>query len=77
MRIFSNDTGDARFVEKAIERITSMMNRTKIVILATRPNFTISQYCNKILWMEKGKVKAIGTVDEIIPKFEAETSTKI
>ena len=69
-------TGDARFVEKAISRITSMMNRTKIVIVASHSNSTISQFCNKVLWMEKGMIKAIGTVEEIMPRFEAETASE-
>jgi ABC-type polysaccharide/polyol phosphate transport system ATPase subunit len=69
--------GDARFFDKAIERVTSMMNRTKIVVVASHSNFTITKFCNKVLWMDKGEVRALGPVDEVIPMFEAETSTKL
>jgi ABC-type polysaccharide/polyol phosphate transport system ATPase subunit len=66
--------GDASFFDKATERVTSMMGRTKIVVVATHSNFTISRFCNKVLWMEKGKIKALGPVDEILTMFEASTS---
>jgi ABC-type polysaccharide/polyol phosphate transport system ATPase subunit len=63
--------GDASFFDKTISRVTSMIERTKIVVVATHSNFIISRFCNKILWLEKGEVKAFGSVDEILPKFEA------
>jgi ABC-type polysaccharide/polyol phosphate transport system ATPase subunit len=63
--------GDARFIEKATDRLALMMNRTKILALATHSNDTISRFCNKVLWMDKGKIKALGTTDEILPMFEA------
>lgn len=69
--------GDARFFDKAIERVTSMMNRTKIVIVASHSNYTITKFCNKVLWMDKGKVKALGSVDEILPRFGAETGAQL
>jgi len=65
--------GDAGFLDKAIERVISMMDKTKIVIVATHSNFTISRFCNKALWMDKGQVKLIGPVDEVIHKLEADT----
>jgi teichoic acid transport system ATP-binding protein len=30
----------------------------------------MKDFCNKILWLEYGKVRDFGTVDEIIPKYE-------
>jgi ABC-type polysaccharide/polyol phosphate transport system ATPase subunit len=63
--------GDASFFDKTIARVTSMIERTKIVVVATHSNFIISKFCNKVLWMEKGQIKAFGGVDEILPKFEA------
>jgi ABC-type polysaccharide/polyol phosphate transport system ATPase subunit len=67
--------GDARFFDKAIARMTSMISQTKIMVVATHSNAIISKFCNKVLWMEKGKVREIGRVDEIIPKFELESSS--
>lgn len=64
--------GDARFFDKAVARVTALMNRTRIMIVASHSNFTITQFCNKVLWMERGEIKALGTVGEIIPRFEAE-----
>jgi ABC-type polysaccharide/polyol phosphate transport system ATPase subunit len=63
--------GDASFFDKTISRVTQMMDRTKIVVVATHSNFIISRFCNKVLWMEKGFIKDFGSVDTILPKFEA------
>jgi ABC-type polysaccharide/polyol phosphate transport system ATPase subunit len=63
--------GDASFYDKTISRVTQMVDRTKIVVVATHSNFIISKFCNKIVWLEKGRVKDFGSVDTILPKFEA------
>ena len=65
--------GDARFLDKVVKRVTSMINHTKIVVVASHSNNTITQFCNKVLWMDKGEIKALGPIDEILPKFEAES----
>ena len=69
--------GDAGFLDKAVERVTSMMDRTKIVVVASHSNFTITKFCNKVMWMEKGGVKAMGPVEEILQQFEQETNSTL
>jgi ABC-type polysaccharide/polyol phosphate transport system ATPase subunit len=64
-------TGDARFLDKATKRLALMMDRIKILALATHSNDTITKFCNKVLWMEKGRIKALGPTNEILPLFES------
>ena len=67
--------GDAGFFEKAINRMTSMIDKTEIMVVATHQNIVISKFCNKVLWMEKGCIRALGLTQEIMPMFEASTGT--
>lgn len=69
--------GDARFLDKAVERVTKMMEYTKIVVVATHSNFTISRFCNKVLWMDKGQVRAFGPAEEVLPLFEEASVEKL
>jgi ABC-type polysaccharide/polyol phosphate transport system ATPase subunit len=69
--------GDARFFDKAITRVSEMMDRTKILVVATHHNFTISRFCNKVLWLEKGQIKALGAIDDVLPLFEAASNESL
>jgi ABC-type polysaccharide/polyol phosphate transport system ATPase subunit len=61
--------GDARFLDKAIERITSMLDQTKIVVIASHSNDIITRFCNKVLWMDRGRARALGSADDIVAQY--------
>jgi ABC-type polysaccharide/polyol phosphate transport system ATPase subunit len=63
--------GDARFLDKAVARITDMLDKTRIVVVATHSNFIIRRFCNKVLWLEKGRVRAYGGVDSVLADYES------
>lgn len=65
--------GDARFLNKAVERIDGILDQTKIVIVATHSDFIMSRFCNKAMWMEKGRIKAFGPVEDILEQYKADT----
>ena len=62
--------GDARFLDKAIARITSMLEKTKIVVVATHSNSTMRGFCNKALWLEKGEIKEFGSLDRVLGDYD-------
>jgi ABC-type polysaccharide/polyol phosphate transport system ATPase subunit len=62
--------GDAQFLDKAVDRIEHMLDRTRIVVVASHSNFIIRKFCNKLLWMEQGKMRAIGPVDELLASYD-------
>ena len=57
--------GDLRFQEKAEKRIEEMTKRTKIIFLASHSEGLIKDWCNKVIWMEKGTIVDIGTPEEM------------
>ncbi|MBC8638555.1 ABC transporter ATP-binding protein [Caballeronia sp. EK] len=64
--------GDASFMHKAKERLADLHSRAEIVVLAMHANAEIRRVCNKALWMERGKVRAFGPVEEVVAAYEAQ-----
>jgi ABC-type polysaccharide/polyol phosphate transport system ATPase subunit len=63
--------GDARFLEKATERLSSILDRTKIVVLASHSEAIVTKICNKALWLEQGEARALGTVSDVLGRYMA------
>ena len=64
--------GDASFMHKAEERLADLHSRAEIVVLAMHSNSEIRKVCNKALWMERGRVRAFGPVEEVVSQYEAQ-----
>ena len=62
-------TGDARFIEKSKSRINDLMQRVKILVLATHNANIMKGLCNKVIWLDHGELKMIGTYDEVYPNY--------
>ncbi|MBJ9685249.1 MULTISPECIES: ABC transporter ATP-binding protein [Burkholderia] len=65
--------GDASFMQKAEARLADLHKRSEIVVLAMHSNSEIRKVCNKALWMERGRVRAFGPVEDIVSAYERET----
>ena len=63
--------GDASFMHKAQQRLADLHGRAEIVVLAMHSNHEIRRVCNKALWIEHGKVKHFGEVEDVISIYEA------
>jgi len=67
-------TGDARFAQRAEERMTSFINRASILVLASHSVAMIKDVCNKAALMRNGCLAAVGPVDEIVDLYSSGTS---
>lgn len=63
--------GDVRFYEKAEARIADLADRTRIVVLASHSLDLIRKWCNRALWLDKGQIRQLGPVDEVIDAYLA------
>ena len=63
--------GDKAFAEKSLNKMKEFKKQGKTMIFVSHSIGQMKQFCEKILWLEFGKVKDYGTVNEIIPKYEA------
>jgi ABC-type polysaccharide/polyol phosphate transport system ATPase subunit len=57
--------GDAHFIGKAGERILSLSKQANILVLASHSHSILQSYCNEVLWMDAGRVRMRGPVDEV------------
>lgn len=64
-------TGDASFIDKARSRLKELHDRSKVVVLASHANAMLSKFCDKGLWLDAGKVKEFGPIDEVINAYKA------
>jgi ABC-type polysaccharide/polyol phosphate transport system ATPase subunit len=62
--------GDQSFIQKAQKRINDLLERTNILVLASHSTPIIRNFCNKVLWLEHGRIKMLGLVDEVLPAYE-------
>ena len=52
--------GDAAFMEKARSRFEDMIKASHIVVLASHDFAIIEKFCNKVIWLNAGKVEFVG-----------------
>lgn len=51
------------------EKIKELVNSGVTAILVSHDLGMIERYCDKVIWMEKGKIKKEGKTKEIIKKY--------
>ena len=64
-------TGDTEFTEKAQMRLESFYKKLDILIMASHSDDLIRKLCNKVLLLERGKIKAYGNVDEVLNIYQS------
>lgn len=61
--------GDAAFYKKADRRLRALADRTKIIFLASHSSELIRDWCNKVMWIDHGEIKAFGPVDAVLDTY--------
>ena len=61
--------GDFKFQEKSKKRIERLLSGGTTVILVSHDNDTIEKMCNKVLWLESGKVKMYGNTQSVLDAY--------
>lgn len=61
--------GDENFQSKAQERLHEVVSRTSILVIASHSASLIERQCNRVLYLEHGKLVADGPPSEVLPKY--------
>ena len=61
--------GDFLFQKKCEERINEMMSGGTTVIIVSHSIDQIRRLCGRVVWLEKGKIKEIGTTEIVCEKY--------
>lgn len=62
--------GDAQFQQKSERRMMELMQGGTTVLFVSHSIEQIRKICQRVVWLEHGKVKEIGTVDEVCGKYK-------
>ena len=68
-------TGDLAFRQKAEARMREFINRAKIVIMVGHDLNFLQQFCERILWLDKGVLRADGPAKTVIAEYIDEVNT--
>lgn len=61
--------GDASFMDKAKHRVETMVRGAEILVISTHSADVILQWCNRVIWMDAGQIKADGSPEEILSAY--------
>lgn len=62
-------TGDEEFRHRAEKRMAEVVNATDILILASHSRQLLEENCNRIVWLEHGKVKMDGSPQSVLDGY--------
>jgi ABC-2 type transport system ATP-binding protein/lipopolysaccharide transport system ATP-binding protein len=66
--------GDDVFLEKAKQRLDALINRARILVLASHSDELVRKLCNRAILMENGQVVATGSTDEMLERYHRKAS---
>ncbi|MET9540454.1 ABC transporter ATP-binding protein [Streptomyces sp. NPDC006553] len=68
-------TGDARFRRRSQRRIEELRAEAGTVFLVSHSNATITETCERALWLEAGTLRMDGPAKEVVAAYEEFTAT--
>jgi ABC-2 type transport system ATP-binding protein len=63
--------GDAHFIAKAQLRLSELLERVSIIVVATHDAAVMRGFCNRLIWLDRGEIRGIGRFDEIYQSYVA------
>lgn len=69
-------TGDGEFVKRSSQRIQQLRDEADTIFLVSHSMGAIRSACNRVLWLDEGRILADGPPDEIIPEYETRFGLK-
>jgi lipopolysaccharide transport system ATP-binding protein len=61
--------GDEQFTAKAEKRLAKMVTASDILVFASHSRRMIHNTCDRLIWLEHGKIKADGDVTEVADAY--------
>ncbi len=57
--------GDAAFIQQARERLKSFIGDAGLLVLASHSDELLRQWCTTAIWMEHGRARMIGELEDV------------
>lgn len=61
--------GDAAFMEKARARMQELIDKANILIMVSHDHELVKALCNRVIWMDHGRVVADGDPEAIVSRY--------
>jgi ABC-type polysaccharide/polyol phosphate transport system ATPase subunit len=61
--------GDASFIKKAESRLADLIQRSKILVLASHSTTLAERFCTRAIWLDAGMVRADGPVAQVVENY--------
>lgn len=61
--------GDAAFMERATQRMYEMIDKANIMIMVSHDHNLVRSLCNRVLWLDRGKLIADGEPEQVISSY--------
>ncbi|MGO9566824.1 MAG: ABC transporter ATP-binding protein [Desulfomonilaceae bacterium] len=62
--------GDLDFQKKCLNRIKKFRREGTTIIFVSHSMEHVRKWCDRALWLDRGSVRALGPVDEVVAEFE-------
>jgi len=62
--------GDHHFIEKSRAKLIELISSARILIMVSHDLTYIREFCNRVIWLDAGRVSADGGVDEVLGLYE-------
>lgn len=61
--------GDAAFMDKAKHRLETVVQGAEILVLSSHNTDVILRWCNRVIWMDTGRIRADGPPEEVMAAY--------
>lgn len=61
--------GDQGFQKKAEKRLSELVDNSNILVIASHSRQLIERCCTKVVWLEHGRVRMLGSPEEVCPRY--------
>lgn len=67
---------DAEFMKKARHKLADLVSRSGILVFASHSNDFLAQLCNEAMWIDHGRIRQRGGIEEVITAYEGPEAGK-
>jgi lipopolysaccharide transport system ATP-binding protein len=61
--------GDAAFQAKCLNKLAELREQAKTIVLVSHNMTNIIQHCNRVVWLDRGTVRAVGAPETIVEEY--------
>jgi lipopolysaccharide transport system ATP-binding protein len=61
--------GDVQFQAKCLDRMQSFRDQGATILYVTHDIYQVKEACSRVMWLDTGRVKAIGESDDVVDQF--------